>query len=112
MPVGPTVGLVGSRRAVPPEPGANAMCVMDGPPHPAPRLASSRGSSIAVGVVAIADLNLSWLPVVFGLAGSGVLLYGTVLLVSEARLGVTSTLKEMDFVSGLITRHKGDDVLS
>jgi len=69
-------------------------------------------TSIAVGIVAIADLNLSWLPVVFGLAGSTVLLYGTVLLISEARLGVTSTLKEMDFVSGLITRHKGDDVLS
>ena len=56
--------------------------------------------------------HADWLPVVSGLAGSGVLLYGTVLLVSGARLGVTSTLKEMDFVSGLITRHKGDDVLS
>jgi hypothetical protein len=63
-------------------------------------------TSIAVGIVAIASLDYSWLPVVLELLGSAVLLYGTVLLVSEARLGVTSTLKEMDFVNELISRNE------
>jgi hypothetical protein len=63
-------------------------------------------TSIAVGVVAIANLDYSWLPVALELIGSAVLLYGTLLLVSEARLGVTSTLKEMEFVNNLILRNK------
>ena len=63
-------------------------------------------TSIAVGVVAMADLSASWLPVSLELLGSGVLLYGTLLLVSEARLGVTSTLKEMDFVGELIATNE------
>lgn len=61
-------------------------------------------TSIAVGIVAIANLEYGWLPVLLGLTGSAVLLYGTVLLVSEARLGVTSTLREMEFVNDLISR--------
>jgi len=67
-------------------------------------------TSIAIGVVAITNLEFSWLPVVLELVGSAVLLYGTVLLVSEARLGVTSTLKEMDFVNELISRNEGKSV--
>jgi len=63
-------------------------------------------TSIAVGIIAVANLDYSWLPVALELIGSAVLLYGTVLLVSEARLGVTSTLKEMDFVNALISRNE------
>jgi hypothetical protein len=63
-------------------------------------------TSIAVGVVAISNLDYSWLPVALELIGSAVLLYGTVLLVSEARLGVTSTLKEMEFVNNLFLRNE------
>jgi hypothetical protein len=63
-------------------------------------------TSIAIGIVAIVGLSLEWLPVALELIGSAVLLYGTVLLVSEARLGVTSTLKEMDFVGALIQRYE------
>jgi len=61
-------------------------------------------TSILVGIVAMADLNLGWLPVVVELTGSAVLLYGTVLLVSEARLAVTSTLKEMEFIHSSLAR--------
>lgn len=63
-------------------------------------------TSIAVGIIAVANLDYSWLPVALELIGSAVLLYGTVLLVSEARLGVTSTLKEMDIVNALISRNE------
>lgn len=62
-------------------------------------------TSIAVGLVAITQASNDWVPVLLGLVGSAVLLYGVVLLFSEARLAVFSTLKEMDFVSVLISRH-------
>ncbi len=63
-------------------------------------------TSITVGVVAIANLESGWFAVVLELAGSAVLLYGTLLLVREARLGVTSTLGEMEYVGGLIAEYK------
>ena len=62
-------------------------------------------TSITVGLVAITQASNDWVPVLFGLVGSAVLLYGVVLLFSEARLAVSSTLKEMDFVNVLISRH-------
>jgi len=66
-------------------------------------------TSIAVGVVSIIHVDLSWIPVLLGLLGSLVLLYGTVLLVSEARQAVSSTLKELEYVTGRITSAKRED---
>jgi hypothetical protein len=66
-------------------------------------------TSIAVGVVSITHVDLSWVPVVLGLLGSLVLLYGTVLLISEARQAVASTLKEMEYMTGQITRGKREE---
>jgi hypothetical protein len=63
-------------------------------------------TSIMIGVVAIANLEFGWFAVVLELLGSVVLLYGTLLLIREARLGVASTLSEMDFVGGLIAQYK------
>jgi hypothetical protein len=63
-------------------------------------------TSIMVGVVAIANLEFGWFAVALELVGSVVLLYGTLLLIREARLGVASTLSEMDFVGGLIAQYK------
>jgi len=53
------------------------------------------GTSILVGVVAILQWRYAELPVVSGLAGACALLYGSLLLVREARLAVRSTLEEM-----------------
>ena len=52
-------------------------------------------TSILVGVVALLQWAYTWLPVVSGFAGSCALLYGSLLLVQEARLAVRSTLQEV-----------------
>jgi hypothetical protein len=55
------------------------------------------GTSILVGVVALLQWQYSSLPVVVGFAGACALLYGSLLLVREARLAVRSTLEEVSF---------------
>ena len=55
------------------------------------------GTSILVGVVALLEWQFSSLPVVLGFAGACALLYGSLLLVREARLAVQSTLQEVSF---------------
>lgn len=55
------------------------------------------GTSILVGVVALLQWQYSSLPVVLGFAGACALLYGSLLLVREARLAVRSTLQEVSF---------------
>lgn len=55
------------------------------------------GTSILVGVVALLEWQYSSLPVVLGFAGACALLYGSLLLVREARLAVHSTLQEVSF---------------
>lgn len=52
-------------------------------------------TSIAVGVVAVFDWAYGWITVVLGLLGTVVLLYGSFLLVREARLAVESLMQEM-----------------
>jgi Protein of unknown function (DUF2721) len=55
------------------------------------------GTSILVGVVALLQWQYSFLPVVVGFAGACALLYGSLLLIREARLAVRSTLQEVSF---------------
>ncbi len=55
------------------------------------------GTSILVGVVALLQWQYSSLPVVVGFSGACALLYGSLLLVREARLAVYSTLQEVSF---------------
>ncbi len=61
-------------------------------------------TSIAVGVVALLEWRYGWTAVATGLAGAGALLHASVLLIREARLGVTSSLREMDAVREMIAR--------
>jgi hypothetical protein len=51
-------------------------------------------TSIAVGIDATLHWRYSWVPVLLGLTGTGVLLYGSFLLVREARLAVDSLMQE------------------
>lgn len=53
------------------------------------------GTSILVGIVALLQWRYSSLPVVVGFAAACALLYGSLLLVREARLAVRSTLQEV-----------------
>src|SRR5918996_4294346 len=52
-------------------------------------------TSIFVGIVALLEWRYSALPLVLGFAGACALLYGSLLLVREARLAVRSTLQEV-----------------
>lgn len=63
-------------------------------------------TSIAVGIVAALKWDYGWVPVLSGLAGACALLYGSLLLVREARLAIGFTLKEMDFLRDVVSRGK------
>lgn len=59
-------------------------------------------TSIAVGLVAAVGGAHQWLPVGLGLSGALALLYGSLLLLREARLAVGSTLQEMAYVRAVM----------
>lgn len=56
-------------------------------------------TSVAIGVVAISSsLRYTLVPVVFGLIGALFLFYGSMLLIFEARLALSTIHAEMDFI--------------
>lgn len=55
------------------------------------------GTSILVGIVALLQWQYSSMPVIVGFAGACALLYGTLLLVREARLALFTTVEEVAF---------------
>lgn len=61
-------------------------------------------TSIAVGVVSALRWAYGWVPVVTGLAGACALLYGSLLLVREARLAIGSTLQEMEYLRDVVAK--------
>ena len=62
-------------------------------------------TSVAIGVVAFAGAAYSWLPVALGLGGATFLFYGSVLLILEARLALSTIMAEMDFIWQLSRHH-------
>ena len=55
-------------------------------------------TSVAIGIVAVSGARYAWLPVVTGLIGACFLFYGSVLLIFEARLAMSTIHMEMDFI--------------
>ena len=55
-------------------------------------------TSVAIGVVAVTGTSYSWIPVVIALLGAAFLLYGSILLIFEARLALSTIHIEMDFI--------------
>jgi hypothetical protein len=62
-------------------------------------------SSVAIGAVAFfyarglaTSGRGAWIPVVMGLVGASFLFYGSILLIFEARLALSTTHSEMDFI--------------
>src|SRR5438094_9903812 len=55
-------------------------------------------TSVAIGVVACFSARGAWVPVAMGLIGAFFLFYGSMLLVFEARLALSTTHAEMDFI--------------
>jgi len=55
-------------------------------------------TSVAIGVVSFFNGRFAVIPVVLGLIGACFLFYGSMLLVFEARLALSTTHAEMDFI--------------
>lgn len=55
-------------------------------------------TSVAIGVVAVSGTRYQWIPIVTGLIGACFLFYGSMLLIFEARLALTTIHMEMDFI--------------
>jgi hypothetical protein len=55
-------------------------------------------TSVAIGVVSFFGGRFSWVPVTMGLIGAFFLFYDSMLLVFEARLALSTTHAEMDFI--------------
>lgn len=68
-------------------------------------------TSIGVALVVILEMTY-WVPVTFALAGACSLLYGSLLLVREARAAVVSTLDEMAYTQELVASGVGRDTSS
>lgn len=61
-------------------------------------------TSVAIGIVAVTSTRHSWIPVVVALLGAACLFYGSMLLIFEARLALSTIHIEMDFI-WLFTKH-------
>jgi len=56
-------------------------------------------TSVAIGAVAVSGApRYNWIPVVTGLIGACFLFYGSILLIFEARLALSTIHTEMDFI--------------
>ncbi len=55
-------------------------------------------TSVAIGIVSALGGHHGWIPVVTGLIGASFLFYGSVLLIYEARLALSTITAEMDFI--------------
>jgi hypothetical protein len=63
-------------------------------------------TSIAVGVITIAGSDYGWIAFLLALIGAAVLLIGSILLISEAQIAVTSTLREMNYIREEIAQRR------
>ena len=62
---------------------------------------------MAIGLAAALQSAHVWVPVVLGIIGSGFLFYGSVMLIFEARLAVSSLEQETLFLRRLVDFHRG-----
>ena len=67
-------------------------------------------TSILVGIVALLQWRFSSLPVVLGFAGACALLYGSLLLIREARLALRSTLQEVSFAQEAVLQNEAQRI--
>lgn len=57
------------------------------------------GTSMMIGLLAISNWGVAWIALGFVFLGAGLMLMASILLIVESRIGLRSTLREMDFVS-------------
>jgi hypothetical protein len=56
------------------------------------------GTSVSIGVVAATRANITWVPLLLGFIGAGLLFSASVYLIFESRLALTTTYAEMDYI--------------
>jgi hypothetical protein len=56
-------------------------------------------TSMVIGVVALLEVDIGWLPLIFGFIGAGLLFSASVYLIIESRLALTTTFTEMDYIA-------------
>lgn len=66
------------------------------------------GSSLAIGLSAVASGALAWAPAVLGLLGACTMLTAGGLLIRDARLATRSTLAEMAYIHRMVARRTGE----
>ncbi|MFZ2493276.1 MAG: DUF2721 domain-containing protein [Thermoanaerobaculia bacterium] len=65
-------------------------------------------TSVGLGLIALLQLNLVWIPLAFGFIGSGLMFWASIYLLLESRIALTSTLAEMTYVNRYYTRDRRD----
>ncbi len=68
-------------------------------------------TSVSIGVVGFFSVRYGWIPVVLGLFGAVFLFYGSVLLIFEQRLALSTTFAEMDFLWRLGKHYASDELI-
>jgi hypothetical protein len=62
-------------------------------------------TSILLGVLSVLKWEYGWVPIVTALIGSASLLYGSILLISEARHAIAYTLQELQAINEALSRN-------
>ena len=57
------------------------------------------GTSVAIGVVSLLDVDLGWIPLLLVFIGAGLLFSASVYLIFESRLAMATTYEEMDYIT-------------
>jgi hypothetical protein len=52
-------------------------------------------TSISIGVVDISDTTYTWIPIVLGILGAGLLFFASILLIKESRIALLAVTQEM-----------------
>ena len=56
-------------------------------------------TSVSIGVVALLEVNVGWIPLLLGFVGAFLLFSASVYLIFESRLAMTTTYTEMDYIA-------------
>ena len=67
-------------------------------------------TSVAIAVLNSIARNYLWVAVFFGLIGSSVMLYGSVLLIVESRMALSAVISEIEFLSKVSRKYASADV--
>jgi hypothetical protein len=68
-------------------------------------------TSIALGVIALANFKQAWIPLTLGLVGVLLLFSASVLLIVESRISMNSTYAEMDYIRSISHHHAPPDAV-